>query len=217
MARRSKEEAEKTRARILESALALFAKKGYEHTTFTDIAARLKMTKGAVYWHFASKQALLMALVDEMLAKFNRQIAHLLPAGETSFRKLSFPDVADMMVRHAEQTVGDVKKRAFFLLVHEQIRWSSTSMDDVREDLQKNERFGPWHAFFTAVGNDIRSGVAHGDVDAAEVASCCIALWNGLVHSHITGFLACDLLTTLRKAYAAIWRDISAIPFKNEK
>ena len=52
MARRTKEEAERTRTRILASALSLFAKKGYEHTTFTDIAARLKMTKGAVYWHF---------------------------------------------------------------------------------------------------------------------------------------------------------------------
>ena len=48
MARRSKEDAEKTRERILSSALQLFAKKGYEHTTFTDIAARMKMTKGAV-------------------------------------------------------------------------------------------------------------------------------------------------------------------------
>jgi hypothetical protein len=114
------------------------------------------------------------------------------------------------MVRHAEQTVGDAKKRAFFLLIHEQIRWSSTSMDYVREELLKNKRFGPWHAFHTAVGNDVGSGAAHASVDGAEVASCCIALWNGLVHSHITGFLACDLLKTLRKAYAAIWRDISA-------
>lgn len=209
MARRSKEDAEKTRKRILASALALFAKKGYEHTTFTDIAARLKMTKGAVYWHFESKQNLLIALVDEMLEKFMGQIAALLPAGEEDFAELSFPQVADMMVRHAERTVSDGDARAFFLLVHEQIRWSSTSMAEVRDNLHKNRRFGPWRAFHTAVGNDVCAGRAHEGVDAAEVASCCIALWNGLVHSHITGFLACDLVGTLRKAYNAIWRDIS--------
>ena len=73
MARRSKEDAKKTRESILASALAMFAEKGYEHTTFTDIAARLKMTKGAVYWHFESKQNLLIALVDEMLEKFKAQ------------------------------------------------------------------------------------------------------------------------------------------------
>ena len=75
MARRAKQDAERTRAQILASALSLFAEKGYEHTTFTDIAARLKMTKGAVYWHFESKQNLLIALVDEMLEKFKAQIA----------------------------------------------------------------------------------------------------------------------------------------------
>ena len=209
MARRSKEDAKKTRESILASALAMFAEKGYEHTTFTDIAERLKMTKGAVYWHFESKQNLLIALVDEMLEKFRSQIAALLPSGEDGFGKLSFPQVADMMVRHAERTVSDGDARAFFLLVHEQIRWSSTSMAEVRDDLLKNTRFGPWHAFHTAVENDICAGRALENADAAEVASCCMALWNGLVHSHITGFIACDLAGTLRKAYNAIWRDIS--------
>ena len=47
MARRTKEEAEKTRKRIMASALSLFAKRGYDRTTFNDIAARLGLTKGA--------------------------------------------------------------------------------------------------------------------------------------------------------------------------
>ncbi len=129
MPRKAQRDAEKTRARILASALSLFAKKGYVHTTFTDIAARLKMTKGAVYWHFESKQALLMALIDEMLEKFRRQIAELLPEGETSFEGLSFPVVADMMVRNAVQIIGDPKGTAFFLLIHEQIQWAEASME----------------------------------------------------------------------------------------
>ena len=86
-------EAEKTRTRILVSALSLFVKKGYDRTTFTDIAARLKMTKGAVYWHFETKEKLLMALVDEMLASFERQTLALMPKDE-----LSFAAVAKMMV-----------------------------------------------------------------------------------------------------------------------
>lgn len=209
MARRSKEDAEKTRARILSSALALFVKNGYEHTTFTDIAARLNLTKGAVYWHFESKQALLLALIDEMLQKFSRQVSELLPGGDSSFARLSFPEVSDMMVRLAEQTVSDVKRRAFFLLMHEQTRWSSSSMDRVREELLTNKRSGPWEAFHSAVLNDLKAGRVRADVDAVQIASCCIALWNGLVHSHIVRFLACDLTETLTNAYRAIWRDIS--------
>ena len=208
MARRTKEEAEKTRARVLANALSLFAKKGYEHTTFNDIAARLKMTKGAIYWHFESKQALLLAIIDEMLVKFRDLISALLPAGVTTFEGLSFPVVADMMVRHAVYTVGDPKMSAFFTLVHEQIRWSSSSMAQMREDLLKNSRFGPWEAFRVAVENDVRNGLAKDDVDAIQVASSCMALWNGLVRSRIAGFLQCDLEETLANAYSSIWKSI---------
>lgn len=98
MARRAKEEAERTRTRILASALALFAKKGYAQTTFTDIAARLKLTKGAVYWHFASKEALLLALIDDMVARFGRLFAAAMPPGEASC-----PDVAALLARHTRR------------------------------------------------------------------------------------------------------------------
>ena len=205
MARRTKEEAKKTRDRILANALTLFAKKGYEHTTFTDIAERMKMTKGAVYWHFESKTALLMALIDDMLGTFRRMITELLPPGEDSFKGLSFPVVADMMVRHAVQTVDDKKLSAFFLLVHEQIRWSSNSMAQVREDLLKNSHFGPWEAFRVAVENDIRSGRARSDTDPIQIASSGMALWNGLVRSRISGFLQCNLEDALRNAYRSVW------------
>ena len=207
MARRTKEEAEKTRARILASALSLFAKRGYERTTFNDIAARLKLTKGAVYWHFESKEALLMALLDEMLGKFRRQITALLPEGETSFAGLSFPVVADMMVRNAVQIIGDAKGTAFFLLMHEQMKWADASMAKIRADLLRNPRFGPWAAFRTAVENDVKAGRARG-VDPVKVASVCIAIWDGLVHARIVRVLLCDLEETLRNAYDAVWASI---------
>jgi AcrR family transcriptional regulator len=208
MARRAKQDAEKTRARILANALTLFAKKGYDHTTFTDIAARLKMTKGAVYWHFDSKQALLLALLDEMFAKFRRQTEELLPPGAGLCEDLSFPVVADMMVRNAMQIVCDAKGTAFFLLMHEQIKWADASMAEVRSNLLRNPRFGPWTAFKTAVENDVRAARARADADAVQVASACLAIWDGLVHLCITGMLRCSLEETLRKSYAAIWQSI---------
>jgi len=207
MARRTKEEAEKTRARIMASALALFAKKGYERTTFNDIAARLKLTKGAVYWHFESKEALLMALLDEMLEKFRRQIMELLPEG-SSFDGLSFPVVADMMVRNAAQIICDTKGTAFFLLVHEQMKWTDASMAKVRDDLLRNTRFGPWEAFRKAVENDVRAGRAKKDADPVQVATVCLAIWDGLVHARIAKVLLCDLEDTLKNSYDAVWESI---------
>ena len=205
MPRKTKEDALKTRKRILASALSLFVRKGYEHTTFTDIAARLGMTKGAVYWHFDTKERLLVTLIDEMLIKFRRQLSNFLPGGEDGFGSLSFPVVADMMVRNATQLIGDARSTAFFLLVHEQIRWADASMEKVRDDLLTNKRFGPWVAFRTAVENDVRADRARADVDPVQVASVCMAIWDGLVHAHIAKVLQCDLEDTLRKSYAAVW------------
>ena len=203
MPRRAQKDAEKTRTRILASALALFAKKGYEHTTFTDIAARLKMTKGAVYWHFESKEALLMALVDEMLERFGRQISELMPKEE-----LTFLAVAEMMVKNAERIVEDPRGTAFFMLMKTQVRWRDASMASVREDLLTNQRFGPFHAFLTAVDNDVRAGRVRADVDAEEVAAACLAVWESLVQWRIDGFLKCDLRSTLTHSYEGVWAQI---------
>ncbi len=205
MARNTKEEAEKTRTRILASALALFAEKGYERTTFNDVAARLKLTKGAVYWHFASKEALLMALVDEMFTRFETEIAGLMPKDE-----LTFPAVAEMMVKNAERIVSDPKRTSFFMLMKTQVRWRADSMASVREELLTNKRFGPYHAFLAAIGNDVRAGRVRANVNAQEVSAACLAVWETLVQWRIDGFLKCDLGSTLSHSYAGVWAQIRA-------
>src|SRR5215211_7915363 len=48
--------AQRTRERILESALALFAEKGYEATTMRDVAARAGTSLGLAYRYYASKE-----------------------------------------------------------------------------------------------------------------------------------------------------------------
>jgi len=203
MPRRTKEDAQKTRTRILASALSLFVKKGYEHTTFTDIAARLKMTKGAVYWHFESKEALLIALVNEMLLKFQSQMGEL-----KSEQDLSFPFVTETMIAQAERIVEDPKGASFFLLLHTQVRWGADSMTEVREQLMSRDTNGPYHLLIRALENDIAAGRVRSDVNPISIASVCVALWSGLVRSKIEKFLECDLATTLKNSYAAIWRNI---------
>ncbi len=205
MARRAKEEAERTRTRILASALALFAKKGYAHTTFTDIAARLKLTKGAVYWHFASKEALLLALIDEMVARFGRLFASAMPPGEASYA-----DVAALVARQTARMLDHAVARAYFQLLHRQIQWTDSSMAAVRRDLLTNRRFGPWEAFRAAVENDVRAGRARPDTDAVQVASVSMAVLDGLVGARIAEFLKSDFEATLRLGFEALWGRIRA-------
>ena len=51
-----------TRERILDVALELFIDQGYEKTSLRQIAERMGFTKAAIYYHFASKDDILMAL-----------------------------------------------------------------------------------------------------------------------------------------------------------
>ena len=200
MPRKTKVEAEKTRARILASALSLFVKKGYERTTFTDIAARLKMTKGAVYWHFETKEALLVELVREMMEKFQRRLAESLPKGE-----LTFKAVAEMMVQTAGRLVEDPKSAAFFMLMKTRIKWGADSMAETREKLLSRDMNGPYHTFIKAVENDIVAKRVRAEVDSVAIASVAVSVWDGLVQSKIERFLECDLEKTLNNTYEAMW------------
>ena len=186
------------------SALSLFVKKGYERTTFTDIAARLKMTKGAVYWHFESKEALLVALVKEMCEKFQHQLECLMPK-----EQLTFMAVANTMVSNAEWLVGNAKGTDFFMLMRTRIQWGNESMAKTREALLSKNVVGPYHAFIQAIENDIAAGRVRSDVNPVAVASVCIAVWDGLVQSRIEKFLECDMTRTLTRSFEAIWRSIS--------
>jgi AcrR family transcriptional regulator len=56
-----------TRARILEAAQARFAEHGYDATGVAEICAAARISKGAFYHHFASKQAVCLALLDRWL------------------------------------------------------------------------------------------------------------------------------------------------------
>lgn len=58
-------EAVDTRSRVLHAAFRTFAEYGYSGATLDDVAADAGLTKGAVYWHFASKDDLCMALIEE--------------------------------------------------------------------------------------------------------------------------------------------------------
>ena len=55
-----------TKERILETALELFAQSGYLGTSMSDIAARLGITKAAMYKHYAGKQEILDRIVQRM-------------------------------------------------------------------------------------------------------------------------------------------------------
>lgn len=58
---------EDTRERIISSARALFAEKGYDGATTSQIARRAGVAEGTIYRHFASKKDLFMACIEPVV------------------------------------------------------------------------------------------------------------------------------------------------------
>ena len=66
MVRKTKEDAEKTRKDIIESARTVFHQCGVTRSTLEKIAKTAGVTRGAVYWHFKDKAELFFAMREDV-------------------------------------------------------------------------------------------------------------------------------------------------------
>ncbi|WP_307796561.1 helix-turn-helix domain-containing protein [Actinomadura barringtoniae] len=64
-----------TRQRIQDVALELFLDSGYDQTSLREIAERLEVTKAALYYHFKTKEDIVVALVERLTAPMDDLIA----------------------------------------------------------------------------------------------------------------------------------------------
>lgn len=65
---------ESTRERIVESAMEAFARDGYHRTSMDDIVRRAGLSKGAIYFHFPSKESLFFSLVETLADKLEASV-----------------------------------------------------------------------------------------------------------------------------------------------
>lgn len=68
---------------IVEAADQLFYRQGFEHTSFSDIAEAVKISRGNFYYHFKSKDEILDAVIDLRLANTRKILEHWETAGKT--------------------------------------------------------------------------------------------------------------------------------------
>ena len=55
----------KTKRKIFETSMKLFAEKGYENTSIEEITATVGVAKGTLYYHFSSKEEIFDFLIEE--------------------------------------------------------------------------------------------------------------------------------------------------------
>ena len=73
--RRTKDEAQETRNRILDAAEHVFSERGVSRTSLEDIAQSASVTRGAIYWHFKDKSDLFAAMVNRVTLPMEAMVA----------------------------------------------------------------------------------------------------------------------------------------------
>jgi len=121
-----------TREKILDVALDLFTSQGFDGTSMREIAAQLHLTKPSIYYHFASKEEILLALhmrVHELskqaLARLSGQPVTL----ETWGSALS--ELLDQMAAHRKLFLMHERNQAALEKLH------AKSHDDEHDDFQQ--------------------------------------------------------------------------------
>lgn len=82
------EQREATREAIVSAALKLFSQRGFASTSIADIADAAGITKGAIYWHFESKDALFTAILDRIRLDWQNTIRSPLQQQPDPLRKI---------------------------------------------------------------------------------------------------------------------------------
>ncbi|MGH8482773.1 MAG: TetR family transcriptional regulator [Pseudomonas sp.] len=175
MVRRTKEEAQETRAQILEAAEKAFYKRGVARTTLADIAKLAGVTRGAIYWHFNDKAELVEAMLDSLhepldaLARASESEDELDPLG--CMRKL--------LVQLMHQLVLDPKTRRINEILHHKCEFTD-DMCEIRQ--QRQTSTDECHARIAlTLGNAIKRGQLPADVNPERAALAMYAYIDGLI------------------------------------
>jgi AcrR family transcriptional regulator len=106
MPRITQARAQMRRRQIVEAALKCFARLGFHKTTMQDIVKQAKLSPGAIYCHFASKHAIIVAVVEE---RHHQERALVRRAS----RNENFASAFDDLVRDFISVLGNSEERAW--------------------------------------------------------------------------------------------------------
>ena len=201
MARKCKEDAEKTRTAVLESALDVFSEKGFAKATFDEIAARAGFTKGAVYWYFRNKADLVAALIIEYVDRKRTELAPVTPEGNT------LDDLLKYFILWAETNEKDPQFARFNRFVVCQMEWSEAVINRVDKALAltKNYHLEKINAVLVECKD---KGVLRDDVDIDVMKHVILSTYIGIVFAVLSKRVDFGMVAMVRSGLTALFDGI---------
>ena len=81
-------ETRSVREKIRDAAVQLFAEKGYHAAPLRDIATMAEIQAASIYYHYPSKQALLVEIMDTYMHRLNSNLEHILQQPASTLERL---------------------------------------------------------------------------------------------------------------------------------
>ena len=173
MARRTKQEAQETRENILSAALDIIYKKGYARTTFVDIAKEIKLTKGAVYWHFKNKPDMFLALGRQMEDKIETTLH------DVFYETQTLDDFKQMLFKMILLIAQDEQLRKYYSIVFYRMEWTEELLSIKQFFDQQEEYMVQWSVDILRQ-SQINKEIP-GDKAVGHLSLALSALVNGLI------------------------------------
>lgn len=136
--RRSKEDAEATRASLISAAEQLFAEKGIHNTRLSDVAQAVGVTRGAIYWHFKDKDELIGAVIERMSMPVESAMKNLLKQASDS--AMSLEDLSDTLAFSFKRLIESpaVEQITRFAMRYSLSNQSPTISEQLRHNRDQN-------------------------------------------------------------------------------
>ncbi|MCP4423529.1 MAG: TetR/AcrR family transcriptional regulator [Chloroflexi bacterium] len=156
-----------TRERILDAALNIFSRKGYHDTRMDEIVDEASASKGAIYFHFPSKERLFIALVDQFANLLERRVTEAIQL-ETGMERVR------LALETVIATFGKYRRPAKILLV--QAVGLGAIFEEKRNEV--NDRFA------NLIAGYLQEAIDQGDIAPTDIEVVSYA-WMGAIYNVI--------------------------------
>jgi TetR/AcrR family acrAB operon transcriptional repressor len=175
MVRRTKQEAQETRAAILDAAERVFYDKGVAGASLEDIAASAKVTRGAIYWHFKDKAELFDAMMQRVMLPVEEMHERADCCGEANPLALLRAATVDVLLR----TANDKRMQRIFEIAYHKCEYVGDAVGvRARHIASQAECLKSIEASFRTC---IAAGELPASVNARVVAVGAMSLVSGLI------------------------------------
>ena len=184
---------EQTRGKLVEAAQRIFATSGYERATVDDLAAAAGYSKGAYYFHFSTKEEVLLELLDAWMEERTARLEA--SAGADQPAAVVLMETVEGLLSYEDRGPPWPPLLLEF--------WSQALRSaQVRRRL--NAAYGGWKDLLASAFQRARDeGVIAGDVEPATAAALTLAVHDGLVVETCLG-LPSATKTSIRRLVAAL-------------